>query len=327
MLKIKVKLNTRDCDILRYLYDYRFLNSDLLWHLLKNDNQTNSAFFTLGKDGKRRPSKYGFGRQALYKRMKRLFDNGYVERHYLSDLPYGRGYGCPRAIYGLGRQSPVVLQEIENIPVKITRQMIADNNVKAPYLRHALELATFRVILELACSSSKGRIDILFWEQGKKIGNTVYGLNMAGKKEKYPVYPDAFFGLRIVNHRNRHFFLEIDRGTEPIVTHSKRSSIRRKLLGYQAYYTSKKFRCVQLDSIHGFQVLFVTPGQILDNNTISGRISGILNELISNNQFYTSKSLFLLTTPQSLSLERPETVLSHIWISPKLPTELLSLIE
>ncbi|MEZ5360590.1 MAG: replication-relaxation family protein [Candidatus Zixiibacteriota bacterium] len=323
MLKTKIKLNTKDCDILRYLYDYRFLNAELLWHLITYGSQTNSAFHTAGK----RPSKYGFGRQALYKRLRRLYANGYVERHYLTDLPFGRGYGHPRAIYGLGKQSAAILQEVEGIPAQDVRRMVTANRIKNPFLRHALELATFRVIVELACRKSNGRIALLFWEQGRSIGATVYGYNIKGKKEKLTVYPDAFFGLQISNKKNRHFFLEIDRGTEPIITHSKRANIRRKLLAYQAYYTSKKLSQVQLGNINGFQVLIVTPGEILDNTTISGRISNILHELLSNNQTYTSKSLFLLTTPSKLSLESPNSVFSYIWISPKIPDDPISIIE
>ncbi|MEZ5358867.1 MAG: replication-relaxation family protein [Candidatus Zixiibacteriota bacterium] len=322
MSKTKIHLSTKDCDILRYLYDYRFLNAELLWHLLTYDNQTNSAFHTAGK----RPLKYGFGRQALYKRLRGLYVNGYIERHYLTDLPFGRGYGRPRAIYGLGKQSAKILQEFEGIPAQDVRRMVTANRIKNPFLRHALELATFRVIVELACRKSKGRIGLLFWEQGRSIGATVYGYNIKGKKEKLTVYPDAFFGLQISNKKNRHFFLEIDRGTEPIISQSKRANIRRKLLAYQAYYSSKRLSQVQFGKINGFQVLIVTPGEILDDNTISGRISNILEELLSNKQTYTVKSLFLLTIPGSFKLENPENIFSSIWVCPKSPDELVSLI-
>ncbi len=327
MSKTKVKLNTRDCDILRYLYDYRFLNTELLWHLLTYDNQTNTEFHTVGNNLKRKQSKYGFGRQALYKRLRRLYVNGYVQRHYLTDLPFGRRNGIPRAIYGLDRQSATLLQETEGIPAKDVRQIVTANRIKNPFLRHALDLATFRVILTLACNKSRGRIGLLFWEQGRSIGASVYGYNIAGKREKLPVYPDAFFGLQIATQRNRHFFLEIDRGTEPIVSQANRANIRRKLLGFQAYYRSKKISEVQFSKIYGFQVLFVTPGQILNNGTITGRISNILKEIQSNGQTYTTKSLFLLTIPDSFRLENPGTVFSSIWVSPKSPNELLSLID
>ncbi len=327
MSKINLNLNSRDCDILRYLYEYRFLNTELLWHLLNDDHKANYEFFSIGNDGRKRPSKYGFGRQALYKRLRRLFKYGYVQRHYLTDLPFGKGYGIPRAVYGLGSNSSKVLSDLYQIPQQTTYAMICNNKIRSPFLRHVLELASFRIILELACRRSKGRISLCFWEQGLSIRDYVYGKNMDGEKERLSVYPDAFFGLQIAGQRNRHFFLEIDRGTEPIVTKAKRTNIRGKLLGFQAYYTSKKLSQVQFGKINGFQVLFVTPGQIHENGTITGRAANILKEITSNSKTYITKSLFLLTTPDSFSLESPETIFSSIWVSPKSSNKLLSLVE
>jgi Replication-relaxation len=319
-------LRERDHIILKLIYEFRFLSGELLWYLIKTDNQSNSISYSIGLDGKRRPSKYGFGSQALNKRLKQLFDAGYVERHYITDLPIGRGHGLPRAIYGLGRNSPRILLELDAIPVNETRKIIEGNNVKSPFLRHALEVANFRVIMKLACDNSQGKANLLFWEQGNALKDHVYGYNGNGTKERFTIHADAFFGIRIGN-KTKHFFLEIDRGTEPIVSNSNRSNIRKKLRGYQYYYKSKKIRKKYDLDVNGFQVLIVTPGEIKEDNNLSGRIANIYNEITVNNNIYPTKSLFLLTTPLKLSLSDPKTVFLSIWVSIKIIKYLLSLLE
>ncbi len=326
MKKNKLILKERDYIILKHVYDYRFLSGELLWHLLKSDNHTDSIIYSTGKDGRNRPKKYGFKQQTLSKRLKQLYDAKYVERHYMTDQPYGRGYGSPRAIYGLGKQSSKLLQEIHQIPQYSTRKIVESNKVKSPYLRHALELATFRIVLELACQQSKGKFSLLNWEQGQSIKDYVNVIDKKGEKRKIIIYADAFFGIRIRGRKNKHFFLEIDRGTEPIVSSSIRSNIRSKLTGYQYYLKSKKIHKKYEFMVNGFQVLFVTTGKVETDNTLSGRIANIFNELVLNKILYSSEALFLLTTPQSIFLSNSESIISNIWISPK-SHNLLSLIE
>ena len=326
MKKSRLKLKERDYTILKHLFDYRFLSGELLWYLLKSDNHTDSIIYSTGKDGKNRPKRYGFKQQSLSKRLKQLYDAKYVERHYMTDQAYGRGYGSPRAIYGLGRQSSKVLQEIFQVPQHIIRKIVESNKVKSPYLRHVLELATFKIIFELACQHSKGKVVLLLWEQGIAIKDYVSIVDGKGKKEKIPIYADAFFGIRIRGKRDKHFFLEIDRGTEPIVSTSNRSNIRSKLIGYQYYYKSKKISKKYDLDVNGFQVLFVTPGKIETDNRLSGRIANILDELVINKYQYYSKSLFLLTIPESFYLDNPTSIFENIWISSK-SHNLLSLIE
>lgn len=326
MKKGRLKLKERDYIIVKHIYEYRFLSGELLWYLLRIESQSASIMYSRAKDGKSRPKEYGFKLQALSKRLKQLYDAKYVERHYLTDQPYGRGYGSPRAIYGLGRHSAKPLYEIYQIPHHIVRKIVESNKVKSPYLRHALELATFRIILELACQQSKGKVVLLLWEEGISLKDYVYCVDDKSVKNRIIVCPDAFFGLEIHGIGKRHFFLEIDRGTEPIVSNANRSNIRRKLLGYQYYHKSKKILDKYDYRINGFQVLFVTTGNIESDNRQSGRIANILNELLNNTKLNSSKSLFLLTTPDLLYLDSPESVFEKIWISSNI-RNLLSLLK
>lgn len=323
----KIVLRQRDYTILKHIYEYRFLSGELILYLIKNDNYSDNVLYSIGSDGKNRPKTYGFKRQALYKRLKQLYDSGYVERHYITDLPLGRGYGSPRAIYGLGMSSPQVLNEIFQMPKYEVQKIVLSNKVKSPFLRHALELATFKIILELACKASKNGVSLQFWRQDETIRDFIYVSNESGSRMRFPICPDAFFRLSIESKVARQYFLEIDRGTEPIVSNFKRSSIRKKLIAYQAYYKSNKFFNRSGYTGRGFQVLIVTPGRITTQLSVSGRIANIYQEIVTNKEQYTSKSLFLLTTQESLSLENPQTIFSNIWVSSKSRSSLLRLIE
>ncbi len=355
MKKNKLILKERDHIILKHIYDYRFLSGELLWYLLKSEDQIDSIIYSTGKDGRNRPKRYGFKQQTLSKRLKQLYDAKYVERHYMTDQAYGRGYGSPRAIYGLGKQSSKLLQERYKIPQYITRKILESNKVKSPFLRHALELATFRVILKLACLKSKGKVKLLFWEQGNCIKDYVYGFYDKGDKERFTVYADAFFGLEIRDTGKRHFFLEIDRGTEPIVSNRQRTDIKGKILGFQYYRKSKSFlnrysynklpngqivglnihddanpiEVIESNRISGYQVLFVVSGKIVENESITvyGRIANILNALLSFGKLYKTTTIFWFVSPTSLRLDSPENIFHHIWVTSKLDSPLKSLID
>ena len=343
-------LRDRDFMILRLVYDHRFLSSELLWHLLQTDDQFRAVSHSTGSDGKKRPTSYGFGRQALSKRLKQLFNARYLERHYITDQPMGRGHGSPRAIYGLGPACPRILQEKLDIPPRITRRIIESNKVKSPFLRHALEVATFRAILELACQRNEDKVKLLFWEQGDSIRDFIIGVNEKGEDERLPVHADAFFGLEVIGEGNTHFFLEVDRGTEPIVSTKQRTDIKRKLIGYRLYRKSKKFperyayrqlpngQIVGIDvcegsategrqMITGFQVLFVTPGMVRNDKNLSGRIASIFAELPALGKFFVTNSLFWFTPPESFNIEEPERIFSKCWITPNPQNSLMSLVE
>ena len=343
-------LRDRDYKILRLVYDHRFLSGELLWHLLQSDGESSVVSYTVGSDGKKRPKKYGFGRQALSKRLKQLFNARFLERHYITDQPMGRGYGAPGAIYGLGPACPKILQERLDIPTEVTRRIIDGNKVKSPFLRHALEVATFRATLELACERNSENVKLLFWEQGDSIRDFVIGVNEKGDDERIPVHADAFFGLEVTGAGRTHFFLEIDRGTEPIASSKQRTDIRRKLIGYRLYRKSKKFpkryayrqlpngQIVGIDvcanqstegrkMITGFQVLFVTPGVIKPDKKLSGRIASIFAEFAALGKFYVTNSLFWFTPPERIAITKPDRIFSKCWITPSPQNDLMSMVE
>jgi hypothetical protein len=348
-------IRERDREILRLVYEHRFLDRVMLWHLLHRKTANAERAYRLGRNGKMRPTTHGFGEKALAKRLTQLIHARYLDRRFLHDEPVGRGYGSHRSIYCLGPKSVPLLSKMTGATPRELRRIIERNKVQPPFLRHALGIARFRVILELACERSEERVRLLFWEQGQVLKDRVVGENLFGEDDEFPVHPDAFFGLEVKGKGRTHFFLEYDRGTEPIMSARDRTTIYRKVFGLRYYRASDQFKqryayktlpdgqIVGLDilpekhsrrvnvndtqRIGGFQVLFVTPGKVEADGKVSGRIANILAELPKFGSFYSRTALFWFTHPEAFTLEQPETLFQKIWITPNPKDPLQSLIE
>lgn len=338
-----ITLRDRDRRILEFVYEHRFLDTELLLHLLKVEPLA-AVEYEVGTDGKRRPQRYGFGQSALYKRLQLLTSAGYLEPHYASDRPFGRGYGSPRAIYGLGSRSAEEVSVFAGISKEEVRRIIEANKVKGPFLRHALETATFRVVLELACEQSDARVRLLFWKQGQILQDWVTGEDSDGEERTYCVFPDAFFGLEVAGKGRAHYFLEVDRGTMPIVAKWRRSDIRKKVLGYYLYrryqrhshryqyqllsggllgglhVTQDEPRPVPLkqgefESIKSFRVLFLAPGATKGSLVPRGRAANMLSALPTFGREFATSTLFWFASLDSFELGKPETVFAPVWLT------------
>jgi hypothetical protein len=349
-------IRDRDRKILELVYKHRFLNSELIWHLLQIELETSPTEYKIGRDGKKRPVKYGFGEKALAKRLKQLSDSKYLKRDRPYDKLVGRGYGTQPFVYGLGLKSATLLANLFGITPDTIRDIVEANRVKTPFLRHSLEIAKFRVILELACHQSKGRIRLIFWEQGQHLWDQVIGRNERGGSERFPICPDAFFGLEVEGKGKAHYFLEVDRGTMPIVSTRKRTDIRKKIIGYRCYRQSRKYinkyyyrslpngdviglyvisendktiapKLQNAESIEGFNVLFLVPGSIIGYKKIKGRLANILSAFPGFGKDYATTSLFWFATLDLFELNNPPFVFSRVWITPNPNNDLQSLIE
>ncbi len=344
--KADLVLKERDREILSLVHEHRFLTTDLIWRLMR-DGDPEPLEYEVGKDGKNRPKTYGFGEKALYKRLQALFQGGFLARHYVTDQPIGGSHGLPRAVYGLGLKAAAPVAELVGVTPDEIRQIVEANKVKSPFLRHALEVAKFKVTLMLACRGSQGRVSLTFWEQGMCLRDYVSGRNEDGDEERVSVYPDAFFGLSVQGKGLSHYFLEIDRGTMSIVAASNKPDIRKKVIGYKWYSDSRRhsqryFR--RMDSngqvlglvvndnqrgdrvvdpslvpINGFRALFVIPGSSSDGSP-NGRLANVLSAVPMLGKAYSTSSLFWFASYDGYSVERPLSIFDHIWIVAN-PTE------
>ncbi len=348
------RITDRDREILKLIYEHRFLDSELLIRLLAVSPDL-SAPREKGADGKERPKSYGFGQQALYKRLQLLYHSGYLQRYPIEDKSLGRGSGTPRIAYGLWFRSAQVLCDKISVTTQEVRKIAESNKVKAAYVTHSLEIATLRVLIELACQESAGRARLLFWQQGRILHDWVEGENEDGEVERFTVYPDAFFGIEVQGKGKAHYFLEADRGTMAIVRNTNRPDIRKKILGFWYYRREKKHsrryfhkkladgRVIGLhvndqddqpisdddpsySAVTGFRVLFLAPGNT-EGLAPTGRIANMLGVLLSLNSIMPGTSLFWFAPPSAFSLDHPNSVFAKVWVTSGASRERESLIE
>lgn len=313
----RYSLNSRDHQIIECVYTHRFLDTELLWHLLKPAPQP-SLEKREGRDGKLHPTRQGFGLQAVYRRLQRLYHLGYLVRHFASDQAIGRGLGSPRAIYGIGTKSVPMLAKLVRIPPYHIRQLIDADRVKSPFLRHTLEVARFRVILELACRKQLADVRLSFWDQGIHLRTWVTGKNEIGEDERFCAYPDAFFALETRQMLKSHYFLELDRGTEPIIASSSRSDIRRKLFGYRYLRKRGAFRSPYAPDFRGFTVLFLVATGQSTSDRHQSRVANIMHVMPMFGPSFRSTSLFWFSEMHRFSLEQADSVFSPVWQSNRL---------
>ena len=347
-------LNNRDLEIVKLVYLHRFLDTELLHCLMREE--PDEAKQGIGKDGKLRPSKYGFGIKALYKRLRELSQTRYLVQHQAMARRMARGFGGSHIAYGIGSKSIGILAETTGADISDIGDIVSANKVGAPFIQHALEVAKFRITLELACRQRPDEVRLIFWAQGKVLQDWIYGEDYEGEDRSFSVYPDAFFGLEISGRGKVQYFLELDRGTMPIAASGNRSDIRKKVFGYHYYRAARQhskrysYRTLPdgraiglniegveaksqslsdsiLEPIKFFRVLFVAPGRSPDGQSVEGRIANIIGAFPSFGKRFATSRLFWFASPDQFSLEKPDTIFTRLWLTPNPEHGLKSIIE
>jgi hypothetical protein len=126
-------------------------------------------------------------------------------------------------------------------------------------------------------------------------------------RHKVPLYPDTLFVLTPNNQRSRFFFLEADRGTEPVRAGDwQRTSIRRKLVAYATLYLDA---ADQAAGITAFRVLTIT--------TTTDR-RDTMRSLARELHPPKVRGLFLFTTADQVTLDNPTAALTQpVWYEPR----------
>ncbi len=191
------QLTARDIDLIRTVYDYRFVHID---HLAALSNRS-------------------------YKKVHgRLFK--LTQHHFLSRIEFP----FQKHIYVIGRTGIDVLVEQGIAPREMIEFRLRHQELKELFLKHQLLLVDLRCILELACRGTS--IRLRRWREGKDLWDRVVTWQSRERVE-LPVCPDAFLSLEDGSRpegRNRlNFFLEADRSTS---THKR---FQQKLIAYRQY--------------------------------------------------------------------------------------------
>ena len=265
-----IKLTDQDLRILRLLSVHRVLNSRHIAQFL------------------------GVPETTYYrKRLKDLFDNKYLDRitnyqNAFSDK------GSDKIIYALSDLGAETLQQAGE---KVTAKGRTRNNerLKVHSLNHDLKIMDFLGSI-LALGSNETRLfladEILATaSQSQREKRNPLSMNVEfdylGEYTHKGLIPDGLFAIEQSNRR-KHYFLEIDTGTENQTRSTPRlESILRKMKGYSNIFKEKIEK--QNFNFSGFKVLFVT--------TTKKRIDFMIDEVYEG---YIAgdipRNIFLFTT-------------------------------
>ena len=277
-----MQLTERDRQIIRQIYQHRFLRSPHIVALI------------------------GDGSQQLLRRLQLLFHHGYLERP-RSQIDYFHQGGSRHIAYGLGNKGAALLKQEMGASFRELRSGEKNRSVGRVYLEHALLVSEVMLALELACRQT-GHVRLLTGADlpvtGERERCTPFKWSVKTKEGvKLGVIPDRVFGLEFPdangNPTRAFFFLEADRGTMPVTRRTlAQTSFFRKLLAYEATWSQGIHRT--RFGFHRFRVLAVT--------TSVERVQSLVNAC---SQLERGQGLFLFA--DRTVLEKPEGLLSTIW--------------
>jgi hypothetical protein len=222
-----MQLTPRDINIIRLVFQYRFLRSIHIIALI------------------------GGSRQQTLRRLQRLYHFGYLDRPRAQIDNYR--YGSRAMVYGLGNKGMALLEREDGIARRKLDWTASNRTAMRHFIEHTLAVAEAMVAVESSCRGTDIELipysDTAFkWSVPVRYDNTVVTVG---------IIPDRVFGLR--NKRRpteiAWFFLEADRATMPVQRRSlKQTSFARKLI---AYYETWR-RGVLVTEFPRFRVLTIT---------------------------------------------------------------------
>lgn len=212
----------------------------------------------------------GGSAQNVSRALLALFENGYVERpiaQVASRLLYE---GSRPTIYGLTRKGAGLLrQHGEEVRRRLLDGIDKERGAGWRFIEHTVSIAEFWVSLELA---ARNREDLRLMERNEiledapkskrdRLVRLEASIRIGGVLKRNAVIPDALFGLRLNDEKERFFMVEIDRGEMPIERYrnTQRTYFSKKILTY--YEANRQQRHVHDLGIENFRVLTVTTDQ------------------------------------------------------------------
>ena len=222
-----IMLTERDREVIRRVFEHRFLRSTHLATLLPGS------------------------RQQLLRRLQLLYHHGYLDRPQ-AQLDYYR-HGSRPMVYGLGNHGMHFLEREDGVPSRKLDWTAHNRSITRYFIEHTLAVADAQVAVELSCRANG--VEFLDDPRShKQPFKWSVALPQSGPAEEVGVIPDRVFGLK-TQEATRWFFLEADRATMPVErSNFKQSSFVRKLIAYHETWRADILK----NSFPRFQVLTVT---------------------------------------------------------------------
>jgi len=176
---LPLELQRRDRDILKLIYDYRFIPSPLIQFLISGSDQ------------------------RILRRLQKLFHHGYLDRVIIAtNEPF---------VYALGNKGADELAQFYGIDRGKIDWTTKNREAKERYLDHTLMITRFRATLTLALQNNPDT-RILSWVPEGELKDEVMIQGEGQQRMRAPLIPDAFFTLEDQGGE-MYFFLEADQST------------------------------------------------------------------------------------------------------------------
>jgi len=260
-----LRLQERDIEIIRLVYDFRFLNSDQIKALINGSEQ------------------------GILRRLQKLFHHGFLDRP-PSQILYPLA-GPQKMVYALGDRGASLLAEKYGVDIAKIKWNEKNKEVKDRHIQHTLMISNFRTCLELALSKIPDT-HLLFWqrENPKELKDYVY-IEDYGREIKAPIVPDGFFGIQDLKGK-MFFFLEADQST---MTNAR---FLKKMRAYWRWW--KEGRHTKKFGIKAFRVLTITKTKQRKENLRKITKKADERQVGSFMFWFTSEENYSLQRPQSV---------------------------
>jgi len=273
----RLVLQPKDLDIIRLVYNYRFIRTDQLVALVAGD------------------------RSSLEKRLRKLWEHRILERYFLP-VVNGREPTTRRAIYSLDyRGGNLLIKNDKADPLHI-KHILRNSKPQYSYVEHQLMISQFRAVLTLALvQSGLGKIN--FWRQDKDLRDYVEIADKRGRPEGLPIAPDSYFCIE--DERGKmNWFLEVDRYTM--------SGPRwlKKMLAYYHWWDQKKYQ--EKFNIRSFRVLTVCPTTFQRDARLA-IAKGVKKNRVGDREEAIGINLFWFVSEGDYDLNDPKTLLNSIF--------------
>jgi Replication-relaxation len=182
-------------------------------------------------------------------RLKGLFHHGYLDRP-RSQLDYYPNGSAPM-VYALADRGARLLIARDGIDFANVEWSRNNRRAGRPFVDHQLEIMDFYIALQCAmrdrvdaCLIHPDELVAAFPDQSFSPSNPFalrVKTSIKGVQQEIGLVPDLAFGILYPNGSRRCFFVEIDRGTMPVVRSDiTQTSFERKMRAYLSAHASKQ---------------------------------------------------------------------------------------
>jgi len=280
-----MRLQERDIQIMRLVYEFRFLDSDQIKAVIDGSNQ------------------------VILRRLQRLFHHGFLDRPRAQQALYPVN-GPQKMVYALGDRGADLLAEKFGVDRGKIKWNEKNKEVGDPHIKHTLMVSNFRICLELGLRDMPN-VNLLFWrrENPQQLKDQFYIRDKRGRKTRAVIVPDSFFAINDTRSKVKkgikskmYFFLEADQST---MTNER---FLKKMRAYW-HWGIKEKRHIKKFSITAFRVLTITKTEQRKEN---------LRKITKKaDESQTGSPMFWFTSEKNYAMQNPETILGPIWQTPK----------